>query len=113
MEFLAVVKQMFLTKQEIISTSELTDEEILHQIIEENYFFLCRNFTEKVLPFLYNYLFDLLVIDCSLKITKEKMITEKVKCYQRINGGYFPIYSNQLVYKYTVLFDETNKRKIV
>lgn len=113
MSLLKIVKQMFSTKQEIISYSELTDEEILRQIIKDNEFFLCRCFSEKTLPFFYNYLFDLLCVDCLLKITKEKMITEKVSGYQASHGGYLPMYSNKLVYKYTISYDETKERKII
>lgn len=87
----------FLTRNPIISSFNLTDEEVLDEILKDNENFLSVHFTQSGLEHFIFYFKKCL----PFKIIKEEMIREKVSGYIARNSGYYPTNSNEFIYKYT------------
>ena len=74
-------------KEPITSLGELTDEEILKQLLKKNnYWFISRKFSTGFLLDLYNHLFHLLTVDCLIKIKQSTHIVENVVSYNKSNA---------------------------
>lgn len=98
-----VAKKLIENQPPLKSLKELTDEEILHFLIEDNQFWLLQ-FGKKLLQDFYNHLFRLLTVDCFIKIKKStntiKVITNT---HQKIE---------QIEYCYEFLWVDGQEKKI-
>lgn len=95
-------KQFLLNQNPVYSFGNIEDEEVLRRFIRENLYLLYRYFPVRDDEFYHHYILNLLKTDCLIKIKKESQITEIVSGYAARNGGYYPLYSDRLEYRYTL-----------
>ena len=105
-----VAKQLIENQPPINSFEKLTDEGVLHYLIEDNKFWLLQ-FGEKFLQDIYYYLFRLLTVDCLIKIKKSTHTIKVVKKYTKHNGQYTPQIVEKLEYCYEFVWGDDGQEK--
>lgn len=99
-------------KEPIASLVKLTDEQVVQRFIENNQYYLMREFSEEFLPNFYHQLFHLLTVDCLIKIKKSTHTVEMVVSYTKQNGKYTPQTVEKLEYCYVLEWDYVREKEI-
>lgn len=108
-----VAKQLIENNTDPITSFEkLTDEEVLNRFIENNQYYLLREFSEEFLPNLYYHLFHLLTIDCLINIKKSTHTVEMVVSYTKNNGKYTPQNVEKTEYRYVLEWNYEREKEI-
>ena len=108
-----VAKQLIENNKEpITSLEEVTDEEVLKQLLQKNNHWLMREFSTGFLLDLYNHLFHLLTVDCLIKIKKSTHIVENVVSYNKRGGKFIPQKVEITEYRYKLAWNYEREKSI-